>query len=440
MVGGGWAGLAAAVRAAHERHHVTVFEASRQWGGRARSLPLDLPDGTTTTVDNGQHILIGAYSETLRLMGMVGVDLQTSLLRTPLALTDPKGHGLALPDWSKTPAWLNRRIPVAVLGGIAFAKGWSWHDKLSLLVVATRWRLGGFTCSTQTSVAQLCEGLPAGLRRNFIDPLCVSALNTPADRASGQVFLRVLRDALFGVPGGADLLLPRVDLATLFPEAAARWLVSAPRHSDLRLGQRVQRLEALADGWAVNGEVFDRVVWANSEQKSSLPLIHKALSAINTSKAISLQQQAWLMQMQALTFEPIATVYGWTQSNDTSSHVLPQPMTALWPDEEHPAQFAFDRSWLGGPRGLLAFVVSASAGQVQTIEKQVCAQAAVQLGMEVTPLRTVVEKRATFACTPGLERPVMHLAPGLVAAGDHVAGPYPATLEGAVRSGWAAGA
>jgi len=51
----------------------------------------------------------------------------------------------------------------------------------------------------------------------------------------------------------------------------------------------------------------------------------------------------------------------------------------------------------------------------------------------------VVEKHATFACTPGLLRPAQVVAPGLLAAGDYVDGPYPATLEGAVRSGWAAG-
>ena len=66
-------------------------------------------------------------------------------------------------------------------------------------------------------------------------------------------------------------------------------------------------------------------------------------------------------------------------------------------------------------------------------------QAAAQLGLRgLRPLKTVVEKRATFACTPGLQRPAAAIATGLVAAGDHVQGPYPATLEGAVRSGNAA--
>ena len=57
---------------------------------------------------------------------------------------------------------------------------------------------------------------------------------------------------------------------------------------------------------------------------------------------------------------------------------------------------------------------------------------------DLTPLRTVIEKRATFACPPGVRRPSGVVAPGLLACGDYVAGPYPATLEGAVRSGSAA--
>ena len=104
-----------------------------------------------------------------------------------------------------------------------------------------------------------------------------------------------------------------------------------------------------------------------------------------------------------------------------------------------PAQFVFDRGQLGGPAGLLAFVVSASSGDRDVLQAQVLEQAKQQLGLNLQPVQTVVEKRATFACTPGLERPPMQIAPGLLACGDYVAGPYPATLEGAVRAGQAAG-
>jgi hypothetical protein len=63
------------------------------------------------------------------------------------------------------------------------------------------------------------------------------------------------------------------------------------------------------------------------------------------------------------------------------------------------------------------------------------AQAQAQLGLDVEVLTSYTERRATFACTPGLQRPPQHMARQLLAAGDHVEGPYPATLEGAVRSG-----
>ncbi len=111
-------------------------------------------------------------------------------------------------------------------------------------------------------------------------------------------------------------------------------------------------------------------------------------------------------------------------------------MLALRASASEPAQFVFDRGQLGGPKGLLAFVISASTGESTTLTRQVMAQAAQQLGLtDLQAVQTIVEKRATFACTPALIRPGMQIAPGLVACGDYIDGPYPATLEGAVRSG-----
>ena len=76
---------------------------------------------------------------------------------------------------------------------------------------------------------------------------------------------------------------------------------------------------------------------------------------------------------------------------------------------------------------------------MQDLETQVRQQAQQQLGLtDLNILGTVVEKQATFACTPGLRRPGLNLASGLWAGGDAIEGPYPATLEGAVRSGQAA--
>jgi hypothetical protein len=114
-------------------------------------------------------------------------------------------------------------------------------------------------------------------------------------------------------------------------------------------------------------------------------------------------------------------------------------MLALDSGPNAPAQFVFDRGALSADpaqRGILAAVVSASQGDRESISQAVLAQVQTQLGMTgLHIITTVIERRATFSCTPGLVRPPARIAPGLWACGDHVHGPYPATLEGAVRSG-----
>lgn len=375
-----------------------------------------LPDGRSVVLDNGQHILIGAYTDTLKLMRQVGVAPENVLLNLPMTLQFPDGLGLQFSHWP---------TPLDALGGILNARGWSLGDKTSLLRAALGWQLKGFTCEASVSVADLCRSLSAKVKTELIEPLCVSALNTPADRASAQVFLRVLRDALFGEQGGSRLLLPRVDLSALFPDAAAIWLQQ--RGHQVRLGQRVEALVAHGSGWQIGNEGFDAVFLATSASNAALTLMNSARTA---TESIAAQMHGWASACQGLRFEAIATVYAWG-----AEARLAQPMLSLRSDTRYPAQFVFDRGQLGGPQGLLAFVVSAAEGDRATLEAQILAQAQVQLGLSLQAVQTVVEKRATFACTPGLQRPVTHIAPGLLACGDYVQGPYPATLEGAVRSG-----
>ncbi|WP_200843932.1 hydroxysqualene dehydroxylase HpnE [Pantoea sp. 18069] len=414
VIGGGWAGMAAALTLALAGRQVTIYESARQWGGRARALTLDTPEGPLT-LDNGQHILIGAYSDCLALMRGVGVPVDQALARLPMTLRYADGTGLAFPDWAP---------PFDALAGILGAHGWSWREKQALLARAARWRLQGFRCDDAASVADLCASLPQKLMDEFIAPLCVSALNTPPEISSGAVFLRVLRDALFSGRGGSHFLLPTCDLGQLFPQAAADWLQA--RGHALRLGARVEALQAEGHAWRVDGERFDAVLLAT-------PSSEAARLAGQTDSL-----RAWSGSAAALTHTAIATVYARTALPEQR---LPAalPLMALRPAAGAPAQFVFDRGHLGGPAGLMAFVVSASVASRADTQAQVLAQAARELGWHgMQPLTTVIDKRATFACTPGLQRPGQALAPGLWACGDYVDGPYPATLEGAVRSGMAA--
>ena len=423
VIGAGWAGLAAAVTATQQGHQVSLFEASRHWGGRARALSPQQKD--TPTLDNGQHILIGAYQQTLKLMQTVGVDIEQALWRLPLKLQDLNGNGLSLPD---------APFPLNLLWGIANAKGWRLADKCSLLTTAWRWQGMKFECSEVLTVRDVCQGLSPAIWRDLIEPLCVSALNTPAHEASGAVFLRVLKDAVFGPPGSADLLLPRQDLGEVFPHAAVRWLEA--HHAKCQLGARVDMLSVDKTGkgrWQIWDALFDHVVLATP--------------AWDAAHLMATLNPAWSQTANDLTYEAIATVY----IQMPRDFKLPQPMLSLPSSKEAPAQFVFDRGQMmrrGNTPGLLAFVVSAAEDDKQTLEAKVMQQAlGLRNALHPSPenlnamqvLQTVIEKRATFACTPQLQRPSAHPVQGLSVCGDYVAGPYPATLEGAILSGIAAG-
>jgi squalene-associated FAD-dependent desaturase len=416
VVGAGWAGLAGAVRATEAGHHVTLFEMAAHPGGRARSV-----EHEGLTLDNGQHILIGAYRETLALMRTVGVDPERSFDRRPLVLTDAQGRGLKLPPGPAVPAFVR-----AVWG----LRDWPRRERLALLAHALSWWLGGFRADPRLTVADLAQSLPQRARATFIDPLCVAALNTPSSRASAQVFLRVLRDALFGGPGAADLLLPREPLSALLPTPAVQWLQR--RGATLCWSARVRSIaRAVAGQWAVDGRPFSAVLLACSA--------HEAARLVQSVDA------RWANDAAAIEHEPIVTVF--LQSAGTR---LPAPMVALASSAEAPAQFAFDLGALdanGARAGLFAFVVSGARHWVGA-GLDATAQATLRQALSAFDeetwrepprlLRTLAERRATFLCSPGLKRPSADVAPGLAAAGDYVAGPYPATLEGAVRSALAA--
>jgi hydroxysqualene dehydroxylase len=431
IVGAGWAGLAAAVTLVQAGAHVTVCEAARTLGGRARALDVQLPDGQTARLDNGQHILIGAYSQTLQLMQTLGVDLDQSLLRMPLTLRFPDGTGLQAPDWPHAkPAGLDAAL------GIWRARGWSLADRLSLLRAALSWRLNGFACEASWSVAQLCKGISPRVMRDMIEPLTVSALNTPTERASAQVFLRIMRDSLFApsqVPGlsSSNLLLPRADLGALLPDAAQAWL--SANGATIHVGRR---LEALSGLLSKEEQGIKPGCAQSIDLDQKFDAIVLSTPPVETARLVRAAgvNEAWCDTTEALQHEAITTVYA------HAPHAkLTQPMLSLHSDAARPAQFVFDRGILTGHHGLLAFVVSASQGDAQSIEERVIAQGREQLRLPaLQAVKTITDKRATFACTPGLKRPPMQIAHRILATGDYIDGPYPSTLEGAVRSGMAA--
>jgi hydroxysqualene dehydroxylase len=408
IIGAGWAGLSAAVQAQRAGHTVTLFEMSRVPGGRARSVG-------SPAFDNGQHILIGAYRETIALMQRVGIDIDRVLMRQALTLQMAGRPGLSLKPGPA--AWA---FSMAVLR----CADWRWHDKLKLLQHCLVWAARGFRVEPDCTVDQLCAELPMAVRSLLIDPLCVAALNTPAREASAAIFLRVLHDGLFGGRGACDLLLPRQGLHDLLPGPATAWLQH--QGATVHLGHRVQTLLQSPTAWTVDGAPFDAVVLA--------------CSAVEAARLVREIAPAWSAGIEALRFEPIVTAYVHCPGVQ-----LGAPMLALPEDAESPAQFVFDHGAITGNADRYVFVVSGAAPWVEAgldvTGQAVLAQAQRALwrmgwaAERATIEHLCAERRATFRSTPDLTRPTRQVADRLLAAGDYVAGPYPATLEGAVRSG-----
>ena len=424
VAGGGWAGCAAAVALVRAGHRVTLLEAARTLGGRARSV-----QAHGQQIDNGQHILLGAYSSALGLLREVGIDPHEALLHLPLQMCYPEGSGGM--------HFVAPRLPAPLHMGVALlrARGLTGADKMALARFSTSARWMGWTLHKDCSVSELLERFDqtARLTQLMWRPLCLAALNTAPERASAKVFLAVLRDSLGARRAASDRLIPRHVLSALFPLAAARRLEQAG--ASVRTGAKVDAITRHGDGWRIDasGSAVGGTwaVYADAVVVATPPPVAAAL--------------LHMPQLAAFEYEAITTCY-LQYAPDTR---LERAFFAL-PDDPvqgHWGQFVFDRGQLDPAyAGLMAVVISAS-GEAAALGQDALAQAvAAQLtGQLKLPApqssQVITEKRATFACTPGLLRPPNASGQrGLVLAGDYTASDYPATLEAAVRSGLAAAA
>lgn len=431
MIGAGWAGCTAAVELTQAGHQVTLFEASRQLGGRARRVDIN-----EIALDNGQHILLGAYSQTLQMMRKVGIDPASAMLRLPLQMCYPADSGGMTFTAPRLPA------PLHLLVALWRAHGLERQDKLALARFSSAARWMGWQLHDDCSVSTLLERFDQTDRliRLMWRPLCIAALNTRPEHASAQVFLAVLRDSLGARRSASDMLLPRLDLSSLFPQRAAAFIEE--RGGNVESGCSIRQLRRNGEQWQLQGNDtnmdFDAVVIATPPETAATLLDGSADAAL-------------LATLRSFEYEPITTCF-LQYASDTR---LPRPFFALLDDPENAGknvgntaawgQFVFDRGQLDPTQaGLLAVVISASSAAIQAGHEELAKAVAAQLAATFKQpqlaapswTKVISEKRATFACTPGLVRPANDSGlDKLMLAGDYTASDYPATLESAVRSG-----
>lgn len=420
VVGAGWAGLAAAVELAAAGHPPLLLEAAPKPGGRARSLDFD-----GRNLDNGQHLFIGAYHQTLRLMQLVGLEADQAFLRQPMQLS-LYAPGEAPVELRLSHAW---PAPLNLLTALMRARGLTYRQRLSALRLALALGMKRFRLARDLPVSQLLRQYhqSPSLIHKLWAPICLATLNTPVEEASSTLFLQVLRDSFTRQRQDADLLLPRHDLGRLFPEPAVDYL--REHGSQVLLGQRVRGL--IVEDGRVRG-----VRCGEQSHRAEQVILAVAPAQAAGLLASSAGLESLAGQLTGLDSHPISTVY-LRYPHDVR---LPQPMIGLL---DGPGQWVMERR-LSGHADILSVVISGPGAHMALDKAELIRRVDQQLRQHLPELehpvqgKVIRERRACFRALSGVQerRPAFDAGPpGLLLAGDYTAGPYPATLEGAVRSG-----
>jgi len=410
IIGGGWSGLAAGVSLTQQGHTVHLIESAKQLGGRARNVSWQ-----DQTIDNGQHLMIGAYDHMLTMMHVVGLSPDEVFNRYPMDITlyDTQYPPLNLSANSFLP-W-----PLSLAWNLIRSAGFFGFYSVAKLQASIPKLLSHDDISVKEWLDLTNQ--PARLVLQLWEPLCLATLNTPIDHASAHLMATVLQDSLGKGKDAADTLIPRLPLADVFPHAAAKYIEQAG--GSISLKTRAKQL-----------------ILEKNKVSGIITQDGNTLSADNIIVATSPSQSAALLT-DHITIKhadeyPICTVY----LQYSIGTRLAKPMIGMTGTI---SQWIFDRS--EQTPGLMAVVISAP-GEHETLSneqlvKKVCLEVHhlfPELPSFTNNSLVIREKRATFACTVGIEknRPTSQTnIKGLYLAGDYIANAYPATLEGAIRNG-----
>jgi len=436
VIGAGVAGLRAAVELAARGARVTVLEAKAVLGGRATAF--DDP-GTGERVDNGQHVMLGCYSETFAFLRQIGTEdrvrVQPSL---EVDFVDRQGARSRLRLPALPP-------PLNLLAGLLDWTALGWSDRLAAVRLARPIRVarselharsrGQTPTHIAASPGETVEewlrnnGQTARIREMLWEPLALAAMNQSAGAAAAPPFAAVLAQMFGGGPRDASLALPLCPLDELYAEPARRFIES--RGGEVRIGcparihlqnGRVTHVDARG-ARLVAGALVAAVPWY------ALPDLFDG----DTAPVDALRRAA-----ADTAASPIASVNLWLDRRVLQTPFLGLPGRTM--------QWVFDKEQMFESDSSHLTLVSSGAEQVMTLRNDELVALALRELREALPdtraarvLRATVvrERRATFSIAPGQpKRPGTATAvPDLLLAGDWIDTGLPATIEGAAISG-----
>jgi hydroxysqualene dehydroxylase len=415
VVGAGWAGCAAALTLVRAGAHVTIYEAAKIAGGRARRVEKD-----DRAFDNGQHLLLGAYTRSLAMIqSLHGARFDDVIDQRALALIAAPGNAAQVALRAG-----NLPAPLHLIVAMLTAKGLSFSEKLRVCAWCAKTLYGQFdeSLSATMTVAELIREQPRAAKLWLWEPLCVAALNTPAERASARVFVEVLRRAFLGSKQASDMVIPRVDLSALLPDPALNEI--SQRGGDVRLGEVAVSVEAI-DGKVkissrerdeIREAFFDHIIVATGPQHIERLFVSSPNITGRTRPLFD------------ILYEPISTLH-----YEFSPGVDPESWPMLLLDGE-PGQWLFAHRLKNG-RVRASVVISAHHRNesAEDLLRDGLAQLRRSFALP-TPIwqQVVTEKRATYSCTPeqsALLKTLPKSIDNIHFAGDWCVPELPATLE-----------
>ena len=430
VIGGGIAGLTAAVQLIDAGHSIVLVERSPQCGGRARSFR----DAVTgVDIDNGQHIMMGCYHETLRYLEHIGsrhlVDLQ------PLLRAHFRENGRAVGLLSALPL----PPPLHALSALLRFDLLTWSERIAV-VRAVRALLAANPAAETRLQSQTVEdwlnehSQPERCRRIFWDVLAIGMLNEQSAFASASLFVGTMQRVLSGKRTDASIALPLAGLSRVLVEPAVAFLQS--HGSEIVLSSTVESFGE------ENGKIRGAVLGGGRTITPRAVISAVPFFALDSvANGFLLERLPELRKAQTLLPAPIVSIHLWLDCE-----IMEEEFAAL---PGSPIQWVFNTGKiqpLNGQGSHLSLVVSGAWEEVEK-EKSVLAamgleevQKAFPAARNATLIHSVVikEKRATFSPRPGSERlRPSHLTAveNFFLAGDWTATGLPATIEGAVVSG-----
>jgi hydroxysqualene dehydroxylase len=411
VVGGGFAGLAAAVYLTKNSYQVDLIEASPKIGGRAYSFP---DKETNTVIDNGQHILMGCYDETLRFLQLIGAEknliyqkkLEANLLKENLNSYPLKSKGTL--------------YPLNLIQGLLNFKALNFYERLSLLKLLLKL---SFISSKKLNNLSVYEWLESekqneNMRKSFWDIIAIGALNTSTEKASAKIFVEVLKRIFLKGNFASTIILPKMGLTETYCACALAYLNN--KGSVVSLSESVE--EIVIENNSITKIITSKRIFTGYDY-IILAIPHYSLTRLIKDDSI--------VPKIKFDYSSIINIHIWLKKNN-----FEKPFYGLIDSPVH---------WVFNKGTHLNLVISNADYLAEKSNEEIFEICADELKRfmkikreMISNFKVIKEKRATFIPSKEIvyKRPTQKTRiRNLVLAGDWVDTGLPSTIESAVKSG-----